>query len=117
MPAMVACTLTWAMMTLNSARFISVLLRPWLHACRRVLVVRQTGQPCARGRRGQLLHIAQLPLDGARAHAHLLEALGGGIDGFARGIHHFAELGELGLDRSEERRVGKECRSRWSPYH
>ena len=21
------------------------------------------------------------------------------------------------LDRSEERRVGKECRSRWSPYH
>ena len=24
---------------------------------------------------------------------------------------------ELGADRSEERRVGKECRSRWSPYH
>src|SRR2546430_15264088 len=23
----------------------------------------------------------------------------------------------LGLQRSEERRVGKECRSRWSPYH
>ena len=22
-----------------------------------------------------------------------------------------------GLNRSEERRVGKECRSRWSPYH
>src|SRR2546426_11214449 len=22
-----------------------------------------------------------------------------------------------GLDQSEERRVGKECRSRWSPYH
>ena len=22
-----------------------------------------------------------------------------------------------GLCRSEERRVGKECRSRWSPYH
>jgi len=22
-----------------------------------------------------------------------------------------------GLRRSEERRVGKECRSRWSPYH
>ena len=22
-----------------------------------------------------------------------------------------------GKDRSEERRVGKECRSRWSPYH
>ena len=24
---------------------------------------------------------------------------------------------KLGLLRSEERRVGKECRSRWSPYH
>ena len=23
----------------------------------------------------------------------------------------------LGIERSEERRVGKECRSRWSPYH
>ena len=22
-----------------------------------------------------------------------------------------------GIGRSEERRVGKECRSRWSPYH
>ena len=22
-----------------------------------------------------------------------------------------------GAERSEERRVGKECRSRWSPYH
>ena len=26
-------------------------------------------------------------------------------------------LGESILIRSEERRVGKECRSRWSPYH
>ena len=25
--------------------------------------------------------------------------------------------GEVGYVRSEERRVGKECRSRWSPYH
>src|SRR5690606_41477269 len=24
---------------------------------------------------------------------------------------------EMGVSRSEERRVGKECRSRWSPYH
>ena len=23
----------------------------------------------------------------------------------------------MALGRSEERRVGKECRSRWSPYH
>ena len=25
--------------------------------------------------------------------------------------------GKPGVPRSEERRVGKECRSRWSPYH
>ena len=30
----------------------------------------------------------------------------------------FQQLGSIGLhNRSEERRVGKECRSRWSPYH
>src|SRR2546426_12809695 len=28
-----------------------------------------------------------------------------------------AVLGYLEASRSEERRVGKECRSRWSPYH
>jgi hypothetical protein len=33
---------------------------------------------------------------------------------FAVGI---VENRELGIRRSEERRVGKECRSRWSPYH
>ena len=26
-------------------------------------------------------------------------------------------INKIGLTRSEERRVGKECRSRWSPYH
>ena len=25
--------------------------------------------------------------------------------------------GDVSKNRSEERRVGKECRSRWSPYH
>ena len=27
------------------------------------------------------------------------------------------DLGGATVIRSEERRVGKECRSRWSPYH
>ena len=27
------------------------------------------------------------------------------------------EAADTTVDRSEERRVGKECRSRWSPYH
>ena len=41
--------------------------------------------------------------------------------GIFRNKSHFIELAtkkqlEEGV-RSEERRVGKECRSRWSPYH
>ena len=32
-------------------------------------------------------------------------------------VYAARELGFVGLLRSEERRVGKECRSRWSPYH
>ena len=35
--------------------------------------------------------------------------------GVAAARHGTAEL--VGVLRSEERRVGKECRSRWSPYH
>ena len=33
------------------------------------------------------------------------------VEGQVRGIQTMIE------ERSEERRVGKECRSRWSPYH
>src|SRR5256714_1336807 len=32
-------------------------------------------------------------------------------------FHDQADLPVSGICRSEERRVGKECRSRWSPYH
>ena len=35
---------------------------------------------------------------------------------FCRTVTGRVEL-DLGDGRSEERRVGKECRSRWSPYH
>src|SRR3712207_6160716 len=37
------------------------------------------------------------------------------IDYIVEGERQFA--GSRPFDRSEERRVGKECRSRWSPYH
>ena len=30
---------------------------------------------------------------------------------------HIAPFDSYSKARSEERRVGKECRSRWSPYH
>ena len=38
-----------------------------------------------------------------------------GIGGRARLFEVMQRLREV--NRSEERRVGKECRSRWSPYH
>jgi len=34
-----------------------------------------------------------------------------------RAINQDAEIQPADVERSEERRVGKECRSRWSPYH
>ena len=46
---------------------------------------------------------------------------GSGVNGFS--YNFFKKVGinatYLGIEpvRSEERRVGKECRSRWSPYH
>src|SRR3712207_186138 len=40
------------------------------------------------------------------------ECLGATGDAFARGLFDY-----VANHRSEERRVGKECRSRWSPYH
>src|SRR2546430_10010136 len=39
-----------------------------------------------------------------------------GFDALANGLALAVEL-RLKVGRSEERRVGKECRSRWSPYH
>ena len=40
--------------------------------------------------------------------------IGLGVMGFPMAGH----LSSNGFDtRSEERRVGKECRSRWTPYH
>ena len=32
-------------------------------------------------------------------------------------INKAIQVSAISKNRSEERRVGKECRSRWSPYH
>ena len=46
----------------------------------------------------------------AREHAeHAIHLAGAGVDA--------ALVETMNTVRSEERRVGKECRSRWSPYH
>src|SRR3712207_8902085 len=43
----------------------------------------------------------------------------GTVRGFKTRFHLYTVPGQVFYDasRSEERRVGKECRSRWSPYH
>ena len=38
-----------------------------------------------------------------------------GVDFLRGGSFVYCDMGDA--SRSEERRVGKECRSRWSPYH
>src|SRR3712207_3509475 len=52
----------------------------------------------------------------AKAKVDLVEQLGGEVVGLAFVIELEFLQGREKL-RSEERRVGKECRSRWSPYH
>src|SRR2546425_7159029 len=66
-----------------------------------------------------------LPIFGAR-HLQKRSTLGfqsGVVDGANKSMDEMV-LSEVKrvfnpefLNRSEERRVGKECRSRWSPYH
>ena len=64
-------------------------------------------------------HLYKQDIAGSMAHARMLAKQGiisqGDCDDIVRG------LTEIEGERSEERRVGKECvstcRSRWSPYH
>src|SRR5258708_39717240 len=41
----------------------------------------------------------------------------GGTEGCTHLVELMGPLATTAFQRSEERRVGKECRSRWSPYH
>ena len=57
-----------------------------------------------------------------RAEAQLLEmeerlGLARRFREMQAGLEQITKAAQEILDRSEERRVGKECRSRWSPYH
>src|SRR5260221_1386418 len=67
---------------------------------------------------GILVH-SKLALTVGAGDDVLRAGLGGGL--FSMGVAVVAEtpyaLGVYEYLRSEERRVGKECRSRWSPYH
>ena len=57
------------------------------------------------------------PKQGERHTTGILEAHSAKAGGeCAPALRHIGG-GDAPLCRSEERRVGKECRSRWSPYH
>ena len=63
------------------------------------------------------LFVTKLP-EGYRAGCRHIERIHAVAHGNEDGIIT-ARNGIVGqaITRSEERRVGKECRSRWSPYH
>ena len=59
-------------------------------------------------------------------NATVTAAMNDGIERMTQGMSNFGSFGQENVEammecastvRSEERRVGKECRSRWSPYH
>ena len=58
------------------------------------------------------------PLDGSPLMCHILKTLTE-VEGIDEVYVFCSDEGIRALlpERSEERRVGKECRSRWSPYH
>ena len=63
-----------------------------------------------------------LDLDRSNTHIHNIEAKRCNVDNDSATYLWHCHLGHIGVKRmkklrSEERRVGKECRSRWSPYH
>ena len=39
------------------------------------------------------------------------------VESVEQAVEAFKKINSKVVVRSEERRVGKECRSRWSPYH
>jgi len=59
--------------------------------------------------------IAEVTGDARDVGARILGVASEKTAGIRRGV--VRDIEETTRARSEERRVGKECRSRWSPYH
>ena len=57
--------------------------------------------------------IARIIAEALRREHHAVDVTHDGDEGLNMAMSEPYDL----LCRSEERRVGKECRSRWSPYH
>ena len=75
---------------------------------REVMVMSASGDE----RRERILH--EVMAHGKATVTGLSELLGVTTETIRKDL---VTLGERNRSRSEERRVGKECRSRWSPYH
>src|ERR1039457_5635067 len=113
-------------------------LRKRLRLCRVLLVA----SDAERGHRGQLRNVrarvvsvlCQRSVAGLAGHVSMFAAsadlaflivaqYAGALPGVGHGMladggqRAGPEMAVLAESRSEERRVGKECRSRWSPYH
>ena len=64
--------------------------------------------------------LARICANAEKTYGMKLIAGRAGMDNFVRWVHivEDSEVPDfMHGNRSEERRVGKECRSRWSPYH
>src|SRR2546426_6794422 len=98
------------MITLSGSRYLSFF---FFQAEDGIRDYKVTGvQTCALPISGKaekiILEIVQVPGDGLAVETGV---------GIADGVVEVAAGFDLKTGRSEERRVGKECRSRWSPYH
>src|SRR5258708_38217393 len=94
----------------------------WWREFRRVLFRSSLTIPSIKTRRAETT--LEIPSGGSMAMAGLIaEQTKQAVNGLP-GLSQLPVLGTLfrsrdyvNNQRSEERRVGKECRSRWSPYH
>src|SRR2546422_11350905 len=71
------------------------------------LVAQAAARRMVRRRRGVIITLSSVNAEVARPESAAYAATKGGV----------RQLTKAMAIRSEERRVGKECRSRWSPYH
>jgi len=62
--------------------------------------------------------VPKIMLTNYPSYQYVKEVMGPALDGLPPAVDFLSKReGPEALIRSEERRVGKECRSRWSPYH
>ena len=71
----------------------------------------------SRGSTGAFVNVALAAVTSVLMLAALWVVFGGYVPTTKRQAQRVDVGSTVRLKRSEERRVGKECRSRWSPYH